>query len=184
MTEGTPFAFRGCPGIYEEVRAWLSRQLGVCPKEITLLGSGRLGFSLAAPPRYGTPFGKESDLDFSIVSQSLFGELAAAFSLWENDYKTSVVAPRNPRERSWWDGNLEFGHCNLPRGFLDANKVPNFDRYPVARRINQTMWVLTKKLEVTHEAPAPRKASVRVYRSWHALVQRVSLNLHLALSEP
>jgi hypothetical protein len=184
MTEGTPFAFHACPAIYEEVRAWLGGQLGVCPKEITLLGSGRLGFCLAPPPRYGTPFGKQSDLDFSIVSEPLFGEIAAAFSQWENDYKTSVVVPRNPREQKFWDDNLEFGHRNLPKGFLDANKVPNFDRYPVAQRVNHTMWVLTKKLEVTHEAPAPNKASVRIYRSWSALVQRVSLNLHVALSGP
>lgn len=180
LTEGIPYAFRDYPGAYEEMRNWLASYLDVCPKEITLLGSARIGFSLAGA-KFGTPFNKGSDLDLSVVSAKLFQTLADAFDEWRRNYSAGAIHPRNNRERTFWDQNLQFGESNLPLGFFDANKLPTFDRYPIAQKIQQAMWVLTKKLEVTPGVPSPRRASVRVYQSWQALVARVSLNLHVAI---
>lgn len=182
LTEGIPFAFRECPAIYESARTWLASRLQVCPKEITLVGSARLGFSLA-PPHYGRAFGSQSDLDLSVVSESLFNELSKAFTQWREDYARGVVGPRSSREAEFWVANVRFGLDNLSRGFMDANKVPTLDRYRVAQRLNQAMWQLKKKLELTDGAPRPRKVSVRVYNSWRDLVLRVSFNLRIALSE-
>jgi hypothetical protein len=67
LTEGIPFAFRGRPIAYEEVRTWLGARLVVCPKEITIVGSARIGFSLAGR-QFGRPFNSESDLDFAVTS--------------------------------------------------------------------------------------------------------------------
>ena len=91
------------------------------------------------------------------------------------------MLPRNNRERTLWDANLEFAERNIPRGFLDGRKIPNFDRYPVAQQINQAMWILLKKLEATPGAPTPRRASTRVFRDWQCFIDRASLNLHAAL---
>jgi len=181
LTEGAPFAFRACPAIYEDVRGWLGSRLGVCPKEITLLGSARIGFSLAPQPRYGRPFGSDSDLDLSIVSARLFQDVSATFARWEADYRSGGISPLNPTERRYWEANVVFGHNNLPRGFFDVNKLPARDRYPLIQQVTQAMWVLIEKLKVTPVAPKPSKASVRVYESWRALVARVSFNLHTAL---
>lgn len=182
LTEGIPFAFRECPAIYETSRAWLGSRLRICPKEITLLGSARLGFSLAPPPEYGRAFDVRSDLDLSVISESLFQELSKTFIQWHTDYQNGIVQPRHSKEREFWDQNISFGFQNLRRGFLNANKVPTRDRYPVAGNLNQAMWELIRKLESTPGAPKARKASVRIYRSWRELVAQVSFNLKVALT--
>ena len=182
LTEGIPFAFRDCPALYEAVRAWLGARLTVCPKEITLLGSARLGFSLAPPPNYGRMFNAQSDLDLTVVSMALFDELSKSFAQWVADYNARIVHPRDSKERELWDENIRRVPDNLARGFIDANKVPTWDRYPIAQTVGQAMWLLKRKMEITEGAPAVRKISIRVYNSWRALVDRVSLNLRMALS--
>jgi hypothetical protein len=182
LTEGIPFAFLQYPGIYEEIRDWLARRLNVCPKDVTLVGSGRLGYSLAPPPSYGRPFGVDSDLDISIVSEDLFARFRELFGRWEDDYHSGRVNPRHEKERFLWEENLRFGHRNISRGFLDANKVPTFDRYPLSQNVASAMWVLISRLAKTPGAPGPRRASVRVYDNWRNLVARVSFNLLSALA--
>ena len=38
ISEGIPFAFRGCPGLYEEVRDWLAKGLELDAKQISVRG--------------------------------------------------------------------------------------------------------------------------------------------------
>lgn len=181
LTEGFPSAFLTSPAVYENLRGWLASRLNVHPKEITLIGSARIGYSLAPPPEFGRPFGGRSDLDLSIVSGNLFQRVTSAFANFSADYRSGAVTPRNPHERHLWDENLVFGMRNIPQGFFDPNKIPNFDRYPVAQQLSQSMWVLVKKLEVTPGAPEVSRASTRVYRDWQSFIERVSFNLMAAL---
>jgi hypothetical protein len=184
LTEGTPYLFQKCPAIYEDLRSWLAKSFGVCPKDITILGSARLGFSLSPPPKFGRPFGEKSDLDLALVSPTIFEEFRRQFSQWEKDYENGVEMPCNPTERSYWDENKDFGRRNFPRGFFDAKKLPNRDPYPIAKQVNNAMWALIEKLKVTPGAPVIRKeASVRVFRDWKSLVARVSYNLGRVLSK-
>ena len=55
ISEGIPFAFRKCPGLYGEVRDSLAKGLELDAKQISVVGSGRLGYSLA-PKRWGTAY--------------------------------------------------------------------------------------------------------------------------------
>lgn len=181
LTEGLPSAFLTSPAVYEDLRGWLGSRLDVHPKEVTLIGSARIGYSLAPPPDFGRPFGARSDLDLSIVSSDLFQRVASAFSSFSIDYRAGAVTPRTQHERDLWEDNLAFGERNIPRGFFDPNKVPSFDRYPVVQQVNQSMWALVKKLEVTPGAPQVRRASTRVYRDWQSFIERVSFNLKAAL---
>ena len=48
LSEGIPFAFRQNPALYELIRAWIASRLGIDPKDVTLIGSARLGQSLFA----------------------------------------------------------------------------------------------------------------------------------------
>jgi len=182
LTEGIPFAFRERPALYEAMRGWLGSFLRICPKEITLVGSGRIGFSLA-PSQYGRMFSSESDLDLSVVSPSLFDNFSKSFTQWEADYKAGIVQPRGPRERFLWDENIRKVPGNFPKGFVDANKIPTWKRYPIAQTVGQAMWLLKRKLEITEGAPKVRNTSIRVYNSWRSLVARVSLNLYYGLSQ-
>ena len=177
LTEGIPFAFRKCPAIYEDLRGWLGSRLEIHPKEISLLGSARTGFSMARPPEYGRGFSVHADLDFVIVSHELFSRFENTFNEFEEDYLNTTIIPRNEREHVFWKDNLEFGKRNLPLGFFDADKIPYFDKYPISQKVGQTMWVVVKKLEATSEAPKVKKASLRIYKNWQSLIERVSLNL-------
>jgi len=181
LTEGVPSAFLTAPAVYEDLRGWLASRLNVHPKEVTLIGSARIGYSLAPPPHFGRPFNTGSDLDLSIISDDLFQRVTSAFSNFSADYSSGDVIPRTSHERRLWDENIAFGARNIPRGFFDPNKIPNFKRYPFARQVSQSMWDLVKKLEVTPSAPQVHRASTRVYRDWQCFIERVSFNLMAAL---
>jgi len=183
LTEGLPSAFLASPAVYEDLRGWLASRLNVHPKEITLVGSARIGYSLAPPPEFGRPFSVKSDLDLSIVSADLFHRVTSAFADFSADYRSGAVTPRSPQERHLWDENLIFGARNIPQGFFDPNKIPNFDRYPVAQQVSQSMWLLVKKLEVTPDAPQVNRASTRVYSDWQSFIGKVSFNLMAALKK-
>ena len=94
ISEGIPFAFRGCPGLYEEVRELLAKRLELDAKQISVAGSGRLGYSLA-PTKWGEPYGEVlSDLDFFAVSEGLFARLRQDFERWRDDYGRGEAHPR------------------------------------------------------------------------------------------
>jgi hypothetical protein len=181
LTEGIPAAFLSSPYVYEDLRGWLSSRLNVHPKEVTLIGSARIGYSLAPPPAFGRQFRASSDLDLSIVSDDLFQRVAAASTQFSVDFRAGSVAANRQDERDRWESNIAFIERNLSRGFVDPNKLPNLDRYPVIQQVGQAMWLLKKKLEVTPGAPRVRRASTRVYRDWRSFIERVSFNLRSAM---
>jgi len=55
LFEGIPFAFRSCPAIYQLARERFAKELHVEPGQVTMTGSGRLGYSLA-PKKFGTEY--------------------------------------------------------------------------------------------------------------------------------
>lgn len=181
LSEGIPYAFRQRPAVYEAARGWLATRLAVDPKEITVIGSARLGQSLAPGESMGKPFSPDSDLDLTVISSSLFEKLRDAFNTWAYHYETGVASPKNPRERMFWDDNLTRGPKILGRGFIDAKMIPLREGYPVSQAIGQTMFLLREKLKATVEAPQVRGASVRVYRDWNAFVVQIALSLASSL---
>ena len=127
LSEGIPFAFRQYPAAYESIREWLGYRLSVDPKCITIIGSSRIGFSLA-PQRKWAPHRTDSDLDFSLISPDLFTKMCGEFKSWESDCETGVLGSLDRHARRYWPENLEFGKRNIPKGFFDANKSPGLDR--------------------------------------------------------
>jgi hypothetical protein len=176
LSEGVPFAFRDRPAVYESVRSWLAARLNVDPKEITLIGSARVGQSLS-PSQLGRPFSPESDLDLTIVSSDLFGRIVREFNTWAYDYESDAVTPANDRERKFWDDHLQRGSVLINRGFLDSKMVPLRVPYVLAREISQTMYLLCNKLASTPGAPVVGRADVRIYKDWGAFVRQVETNL-------
>jgi hypothetical protein len=181
LTEGVPEAFASCPGIFDAIRVWLGARLDVSPKVITIVGSARTGFSLSPPPKYGTPFGPNSDLDLAIVSNDLFSQLVIEFESFSKDYSKGSISPRSSREAGYWQDNISRLPRNIRDGFIDAKYIPNLPQYVRIRRLSQTAWMLTQRVQNTPEAPKVTKSSVRVYRDWNALVDRVSFNLSTVL---
>lgn len=177
LSEGIPHSFRCCPAIYEAVRCWLGVELEVHAKEISLIGSARLGKSLK-PEKFGTPFiNNESDLDLFVVSSDLFERLKADFYLWLSDFESERIKPRNKNEANYWTDNIKRLPMAISQGFIYPDRIPSSSKYPTAKRVNNTMGLLVDKLKITPEAPKPKKASVRCYSSWNSFVQQMLLNL-------
>ena len=183
LSEGVPFSFQECPAVFEELRGWLGRRLDVHPKEITLIGSGRIGYSLAKGDRYGRGFSENSDLDFSVVSSSLFSLIAQTFYRFSDDFESGRVLPTTEKEAKYWPENIRVCRRNIKRGFLDSNKIPNYGRYPAVQNINAAMWHLTERLNETSEAPSVKSTSIRIYRCWRSFTDQVSFNLLVALKD-
>ena len=100
LSEGIPFAFRECPAVYESLRAWLSEELDVEAKKISLTGSARLGSSLA-PKKLGKPFDPKSDLDLFVVSEKLFQSMCDDFCRWSSDYRNGCISPKNKYKKKY-----------------------------------------------------------------------------------
>ena len=177
LSEGIPFAFKTRPGIYEALRIWLARRLNVQAKQITVVGSGRQGYSLSPDQNVGRPFGPQSDLDMTVVSSSLFERLREAFCRWEQDYSQGIVHPRHENEKALWDANRRNCPLGLERGFIDPHKIPAWFRYPEAQAVIDVLWRVHQKLKVTSDAPRVREVSLRAYRDWDAFVRQMAINL-------
>jgi hypothetical protein len=181
ITEGIPYVFQGNPLLYEVIRGWLSRKLNVHAKEITLIGSARLGFSMAPVPSFGLPCNKNSDLDLTIVSASLFKKLSETFDLWKSEYETGKKKSKNPREQLLWDENLKRVPLNLNYGFIDSYKIPNI--YEISKSINNTLWELSEKLKMTTAYDGPTRISARVYKDWVSFSRQFMINFRHAVSK-
>ena len=181
VSEGIPFAFRECPALYEEARTWLAKRLGLDPKEISMGGSGRLGYSLA-PARWGEAYRPQSsDLDVFAVSERLFDGLRGDFEHWSDDYDKGAVVPRSKKERRCWPANRQEGSGRIDRGFLDSWMVPNRTAYPIFSKTNDCLAGLRAKLRKTDAGPKPPgRLDLRCYRDWRSCERQLSLSLEAA----
>lgn len=180
LSEGLPFAFKTRPSVYEAVRIWLANSLAIQAKQITIIGSGRQGFSLSPDQNIGRLFGTHSDLDFTIVSLDIFQRLKDTFHRWADEYRTERVHPRNNREKSFWDENMKSCASGFNRGFVDPHKIPTFHRYPEANKVAQTMYLLNEKFKITPGAPVISKVSLRIYKDWDSFILQMAINLEAA----
>ena len=186
LSEGLPFAFRNHPAIFERIRAWLGERIDVDPKEITIIGSARIGYSLAIK-QFGRPFQDGSDLDLTIISAALLDKLSGDFLCFKKNYLSGKIKPTNKNEKLYWHENISVCENNLKRGFLDAWKIPNYPRYPTAQNVNDSMSRLIYEINHLKELPKIRKSSARIYKNWEKFVDQCTLNfLHTTkrLREP
>ena len=72
LLTGVPYVFQGAPQTYDVLRGTLSEQLRSQVADITVIGSGRIGFSLS-PDKFGNPYRPAtSDIDTVVVSAKMF----------------------------------------------------------------------------------------------------------------
>lgn len=176
ISEGIPVGFSTAPYRYDQIRIWIAECLGVNSKEITVVGSARLGFSLK-PSKYGITFGSGSDLDFAITNKSLFEKLRPEFLTFCSDLESGIVIPRNPIEANYWIENASFISRNLPKNFVDIDKIPNTVRYPLSNKIKKAMGELHITMEKQKDCPAVKKISIRVYPDLKSFQSRLNINL-------
>jgi hypothetical protein len=182
ISEGIPFAFRSRPMIYEAAREWMAARLQVDPKSVTLIGSGRIGYSLSPMPKYGRKFDQNSDLDFSVIDHKLFSRVVSDYFAWEADFDLGRARPSNPAQDRFWRENLKRLPENIVRGFIDPYKIPSWNRYRSVVDVQQTLFLLGERLKATSEAPNVKLVTLRVYKDWRSFYGQMSLNLSLTVA--
>jgi hypothetical protein len=180
MTEGIPYAFKENPLIYEEIRNFIAKGVNVESKEVSIIGSARIGYSLSKK-EWGRPFNENSDFDFAIVSNRLYAEIVQDFQKWITELKNGNVLPKNHKEMEFWLINIEQLDKQIPKGFIQTNMIPYHIKLPVVKKCYDAIWLLKKRLGKTNTAPKVADASIRVYSSWNACIRQMHINFKSAL---
>lgn len=150
LTSGVPFAFEKSPADYETLLTTLGTALSIGKESMTVVGSGRIGFSLS-PEKYGVPFSPQSDLDIVVVSPDLF-------------------------DRAWFDllrlGGKYFGLEKTVKSWVDTHKENNVfwgfilpNRLPGAVKLSYR-WFRTFRGLGRNPSLAGRAVNGRLYRTW------------------
>ena len=177
VAEGIPFAFRECPLVYECLRSWMGYRLRVETRNITIIGSARLGCSLSRGAKFGKPY-DDSDLDFAVICDRLFANIVADFELWSS----KIGRGEEQLANKFGQENLDLLPSNIRRGFIDAFKIDHHRYLEHAAIVTNTEAYGHQMLQSTKGAPTVKRLSVRVYANFDAFFRQMRLNLDYALS--
>jgi len=181
MTEGIPYAFKSHPLLFEAIRSFIAKLLKVDSKEVSLVGSARIGFSLSKK-EWGRSFSSNSDYDFIIVSNTLYGNIVKDFQNWVRDLETRKISPKTVYEMNVWIDNIKYLDKQIPKGFIQTKLIPYNNNYATTKKCYDTAWLLKKKFSATEAIPKVSDASIRVYSSWKSCVNQMHINFNSALN--
>ena len=134
---------------YFKLKSEIANKFGIHPTEVVIVGSGKLGFSIAPNKRF-LPFGDNSDIDIAIISPTLFDRIwIDVFDYW--------------KEISYWPGEREFREY-LFRGWIRPDKLPPANRFEWRR----VWWDFFRELGGLG-IYGPYKLRAGIYKSWHFL---------------
>lgn len=149
VLEGFPYAFRASESDYTKLRQHLSTVLEVPLRDLTIVGSGRTGFSLD-PNQFGRPFSETSDLDVAVVSAHLFD--SAWMELLRPKYRDYDLTDQ---EREWLKEHRRYIYW--------GNIRPA--RLPVATQIGRK-WLDAFRGLARYQEFARREVNGWLFRSW------------------
>lgn len=181
ITEGIPYAFKDNPLLYEEIRAFIANGVKVHPKEVTLVGSARIGYSLR-PNVWGRCFTKESDLDFTIISNELYTRLVRDFQKWVGDIESRKILARTPNQLRSWLGSIETVNLNITKGYIYTKNLFPHGNYPTVAQSYYTMSTLKERILATPNCPNISDISIRIYSSWKSCIRQIQINLKSSLN--
>src|SRR5262249_23959724 len=104
--------------LYADLKAKIAEKFSIHPTEIVMVGSAKLGFSIAPHKRY-REFGDRSDIDIAIVSEKLF------LTMWDSLWKYVLGG-------GYWPALNDFREY-LFQGWLRPDKLPPDDSCRIAR---------------------------------------------------
>ena len=136
----------------------VAKQFGVHPHDIIVVGSAKLGFSIAPTKRYKL-FGDNSDIDVAIISQPLFD------LVWKAVYQYS-------RYGGYWEGKGVFKKY-LFRGWIRPDKLPGDHKFDFARE----WWDFFNELSVSRDI-SDFVIRGAIYKDWNFLehYQRIAVD--------
>jgi hypothetical protein len=134
---------------YFGLRLLIAKQFKVHPNEVLVVGSAKLGFSIA-PKKKFRPFGDKSDIDVVIVSDTLFCSVwSSVYSFW----KDKVI----------WESEGDFKKY-LFRGWIRPDKLPPSAKFDFSKMWWEFFREITSKGDF-----GPYKISGALYKSWDFL---------------
>jgi hypothetical protein len=147
ITSGDCVALSG--PLYFDLRAQVAQQFELHVSEVLIVGSAKLGFSIAPDKRY-RPFGETSDIDVVMCSSALFDAFwKDVFDYWSRGEN--------------WAGLADFRKY-LFRGWMRPDKLPPENSF----RRSQEWWEFFRRL-TSGRAFGPYKIAGALYKSWYFL---------------
>lgn len=167
---GIPFVFRNQPDSLDALRQHLSEALRFTPKNILVVGSAKIGFSLN-PDRFPRQFLASSDIDVLVVDTRLFDKIWTTVLKWHYPRKGSPLggqdAPwmRNMRKSIYWGAimpnNIRYVGLSLPEVLRPIRDL-------------STAWFDAFQSLSLYPEFSARQVSGLLYRSWeHARLYHV-----------
>jgi hypothetical protein len=134
---------------YFELKRRVADHSHINPNEVVVVGSAKLGFSIAPGKRYRY-FGDHSDIDVALCSNDLFDTIwVDVFNYW--------------RMGSLWDSLPQFRKY-LFRGWMRPDKLPPARTF----QHSQEWWEFFRSLEASGDFGS-YKISGALYKTWHFL---------------
>jgi hypothetical protein len=165
LFQGVPYVFEDAPETWAGLRGRVAEGLNCQEEEILVIGSAKMGYSLA-PRKFGRPFTEHSDIDVIVISPGLFDEIWLSVIRWH--YRRRYRLP--PTDRAWDKkrrNDLYWGYLN-PTGFQYRTLSRSRQLQP-AKRVSVTWFNVFQGLGRVPSF-AGRRVGGRLYRSWdHAI---------------
>ena len=145
------------PDDYFRLRTTIARKFDIHPNNVLIVGSAKLGFSIAPHKRYRA-FCDESDLDVVIISERFFD------LVW-------IDLHRYFTEGGYWEHSDEFREY-LFRGWIRPDKLPPDQHFPFGRE----WWDFFNALSASREFTTARIRGA-IYKNWYFLesYQRITI---------
>lgn len=164
--EGEPVVFASAPDLYGTLRAHLSTTLGVDADGITIVGSGKIGYSLS-PDSFGRNFLKTSDVDVVVVHAGMFDRIWDCLLDWQ--YPWHLRRFHGPNH-GWAIERLEdlvCGRCSPSEIQFSGLRRP---RSLTPLRDLSARWFDAFQSVGDHPILTARSFEGRLYRTWqHAM---------------
>lgn len=181
LSEGTPFAFAKCPMAFEFGRERAAFKIGIDAKQMSMTGSGRLGYSLS-PHKFGRVYDPTaSDIDLFVIDHDTFSAAAQEYRDFIDQFEAGRLTPRHAREETYWTQAKSFVPSNIKKGFIDQKYIPTFDRFPMSQRLGEANFSFLANVNSVAGARIVKATSLRVYRSWDKAVNQISFSLMAVL---
>ena len=136
---------------YLSLRSEVAKKFRVHPNDVLVVGSAKLGFSIAPHKRY-RHFGDESDIDVVIVKSELFDDV------WHSVYKAWM-------SKVYWPDEFNFQKY-LFRGWIRPDYFPATPSVKIAK----DWWEYFRSLTYSRSY-GPYKLSGAIYKSWDYVEQ-------------
>jgi len=147
---------------YFDLKVAVAEKFDLHPSEVLIVGSGKLGFSIAPTKRY-RPFSDTSDIDVALVSAQLFD------NFWADVFQFKA-------ERNFWRKESAFNDY-LVRGWIRPDMLPPAQRFRRAKEWWDFFSELSRKLKIN------LKIRAGLYRAWPFLERYQSVCVGQCQSE-